>query len=1270
VPEETTSQLALESVSIISVPESRNVYERDELALRSIRIIEILNPFRPGECETREVSALDNESLGAVVARADRDVERFDASINGERIAAEDVWRTVVHPGDEVVLFPCAGHGGLKSIGMMMMALTVGLVSWGIGLYVGISFLGMSYTAASILGSAIGMAGNMLISWALSAGQPSAPAWSLTYDPTGPKGLAQPGTPVPKAYGAMGWCGNIISSFVDFDGSKAYIYALACYGFGKATSITDIKLNSKSISDYQNTTYQVRYGTNDQTPIDGFNRTVNGYPQETELKVSNGAVTVVGTGTEIQGLQITIKFPDGLYRITNDGNYVPLKCIYTIQIAEHGSSTWTEPLFPYTTKSIATTHSDGSETWPTWVVVPTDRFAGSGLVYAYNNDSHTAGDAWSSTMDVKTVAIDGSTSTTSSTFQGSWQLCDSAQEQVEVTAWQQGYRVINSFSLSAFFDTVTIYGLSKAQWDVKVTKIGYAWDQGSAGDTVYADPTDAKHVCDIWLWNINEVEFSDLAYPNMILIGVQALATSQMSGSDLQIMATITHLLGEDTTLPTQLASYETDNPAIVAYDVLTNTLYGMSIAATNIDIPAFKAWADFCDETVTNQDGTTVRRFIFDGVFDQSSDAWKTLQTIGRMSRAAVVPIGTRYTVVIDGPADPVQLFTVGNTKRDSFRESWLSLDDRATLIECDFADAARNYRMDLPISVMTSEDLNSGINPKPTRTKLIGCTSRDQAWRWVYYQLLSTKLSLRTIQFEAAIESCCCRPGSVIAVQNDTTQWASGGRIQSGSTITTLNIDRNDLTFAASDGYAVSVQHPLVLRGTATVQTIASSTKTVSMTAALPSGRILKAVSADGTEYVVEGYGGSTLVLSTAPSFVAGTVLSLYDVNIIESLDVVSYTANDTGAVLGVAGDFAAVPTEDCAWAYGQSAGAQPAKLFRVTIMKRSGDFNYTISGLEYSATAYEDVTPNYGEVVGVPDSSPYITELTLSEQYGNSTATGSTTTSVIAVGWKNGNTAVGALIEMQANGGSWTTVGKTTGQSCTLTGTVGIEYTVRATGFDWDGNTLGTAVTATITVTASTNAPDDVTSFTGTQTSSGATLTWDAVTSADHYELRYSELTTLAWDTATVLSDTLTGTTFTETTIRTGTYMIVAVGPTTSGSLESTDYASLSMSPAPPVATITQSTTSSSSSTSGSSVNTTTSGTITVSTKVYLTITWTWSSSFRTPTGFQVVAFTGDDPTNTTNYLFDIVTVDASARSYTAAITPGSNITVNAAVRANYE
>jgi len=123
----------------------------------------------------------------------------------------------------------------------------------------------------------------MLLSWAFSPGQPNAPAWSATYDPTGPKGLAQPGVPVPKGCGIMGWCGNVISSYISFDGKDAYINCLVCFGWGRAVSISNVLINQQPISVFKNCSYQVRLGTNNQIPVDGFDRTVNGYPVEQDL---------------------------------------------------------------------------------------------------------------------------------------------------------------------------------------------------------------------------------------------------------------------------------------------------------------------------------------------------------------------------------------------------------------------------------------------------------------------------------------------------------------------------------------------------------------------------------------------------------------------------------------------------------------------------------------------------------------------------------------------------------------------------------------------------------------------------------------------------------------------------------------------------------------------------------------------------------------------------------------------------------------------------
>lgn len=1157
--------------SIVSIPEilPPSLEPGIALALRPVRILENRNPFRPDERRLTEIDPLDNESVGAIVTRAGMQPDEFAISVNGNSLPAEEIWNTAIMPGQEIVLFPKAGGGFLRQIAPMITMLVLSYV-------LGPTVLGLYPWMAS----AIAIGGAILVSWALSPGPASQATYSSTYDPTGPKGLAQAGTPVPKFYGKMGWCGNVISSYVSFAGQKAYINVLVCYGWGLASNITNPLINKKPVSDFFDLTYQTRLGSNSQTAIDGFNRTVNGYPQEIDMLVANGPIVVTGTGTDVQGLEITVKFPGGLYSVTNKGNYVTAHFVYKIEYAASGTNNWIAPLWPDQAhmSSIGTDNPNGTVSWPTWNVVPTDRFAGSGLVYAYDSGSHTAGDRWSKTETVTITNLDGSTSTTSATFTGAWERVDSNLDPVLCTQWLEGYCAVSADTISALFDTQCIYGLTAGKWDVRVTKIG--WYQDAHGIN-YTDSNSAQQVSDGWLWNINEVTLSNLTYPNMVLVGLKGLATSQLSGLDIQVQSTIQHGIGADTVLPAALTSYGYDNPAVVAYDLLTNPTYGMGVSASNIDVPAFAAWAAFNDELVTNQDGTQVRRHIFNGGFDQSGDAWSALRTICSMSRAVPVPLGTRYSVALDAPGDPVQLFTVGNIKKGSFQESWLSLDDRCTLLEVEFADAARNYRMDLPVSVMTAADLNSGLAPKTTRTRLIGCTSRDQAWRWAYFHLLSTKLSLRTVQFTAPVEAVCCAFGSIIALQTDVTQWATGGRVQPGSTLSTLNVERPDITFSSGAGWTVSVQHPVVQRGTATI--LAVSNLTITMTAALPTGRILKLVGPDGTEYIVTGTStsGATLAYNTG-TLAAGQVVTLYDVNVIDNSAVSNVAITPAGpagqgsAVITVSSPFSAVPTSDSSWAYGQSSGSQPAKLFRVGSIKKSGDFNLEISAVEYNASLYVDPIPAYGEIVGVPNDTAVIANLTLTEQFQNGTLTGSADSSVIAVGWQNQNSAVGANVQVMASSVSsgptsspvWQNLGNITGQGCTFVGTLGITYIVQATPMDAKGNS-GTSITATITVVASQNAPANVSNFYAQLVGSNTVLKWTAVNpTPDHYEIRYSpDANTPDWDTASVLWDG-SGTTWSDgTTGRPGLYMIVAVGPLAAGSVQSVTPSTCSC---PPVIT----------------------------------------------------------------------------------------------------
>ncbi len=119
--------------------------------------------------------------------------------------------------------------------------------------------------------------------------------------------------------------------------------------------------------------------------------------------------------------------------------------------------------------------------------------------------------------------------------------------------------------------------------------------------------------------------------------------------------------------------------------------------------------------------------------------------------------------------------------------------------------------------------------------------------------------------------------------------------------------------------------------------------------------------------------------------------------------------------------------------------------------------------------------------------------------------------------------------------------------------------------------------------------------------------------------------------------------------------------------------TAYETAVLYPAPPVVTLSQSATAPAGTSnavvsSGTTVNT--NGGLTAISPIWLTITWTWPTGYPTPSGFNVVVFTGSDPTATANYLAPITTVGASVLDYTFAVTPNSTLSdVNAAVEAIY-
>jgi len=1193
--------------------------------VRPVRIVEIVNPFQP-DTHTGEamLAPIPGEFLADCMRRAGLCAADYAIRLNDEFINAGEEAFHLVKPGDTILCSKAAGGGALRIIAMVaLLALTTALTG-GFGDVVEAiawSAMGISTAAtASIVAASIAIGGNMLIAAFMGpGGGGSGNAASLTYDPTGPKTLAQPGTPIPKAYGTMGWAGNIISSFVSQDGKDEYLNILVAFGFGQATTAQNIFLNQKPISNYPDLVYHLRLGTNTQTPIPGFDTILNTYPQEIDLLAANPPTIVTGTGTDTTGLQIAVKFPGGLMRTDSHGTPKECSFAYQIQVSPSGLNEWTTPIFPRDTTDLYTTDANGYRHYPAWVVMPTDRFAGSGIVYSSGNGSHNPGDPWTGTQTVTVYDVNNTSSSFSQTFQGEWQPTAGLQLDLQtVDNWWSGWRIVSNMTDESFYDVVNIFGLAAGKWDCQITK----WGAGPhnqpipEGDGYMTDP---HYTADGWLWDVSEFQFTDLAYPNFCLLSIGALATSQLNGASINVLATWTHDIGADTVLPAALAGFEHDNPAIVAYDIIMNPLYGMASSTPNlaVDVPAWVNWANFCDEqvpcstyagtwssTVSYSAGAIVlysgnyytsligsnlnevpssypdlwalatvptrRRFIFAGVFDTGgSNAWQCLQQVALMSRAQITQEGNTYSVWIDAPTDITQVFTEANIVKGSYSETFIALDDRASLVEVDFADAERNFRTDLPVSVMTATTINSGIQPKISRVSLLGCTSRDQAWAWAYFNLLSTETLLRTFKFQAALESVTCRRGSVIGVQRR--QWSLGGRIQAGSTATSLLIDRTDLPAFTGGGWQVGVQHPVYTVGTATIQSIVSAgngTYLVTFTGTLPAGRILHLSGPGDIEAAVQsvtqsgGVNGTSLLMGNVQGgFSAGQVITLYDY---DRLEVQAVSALN-GTTLTTAA-FSQVPTPDAPWFYSQTAGGAGYKTFRVTGIKQTGDFTMEISGLEYNPAIYTDPTPNYGEIVSFPEVNAGVSNLALAEIFNQTTSSykkNATTQTLVSCSWDNGPNTQTVDVWGQVDGGAWNILAANAPKTgYVFAASTGDVWSIAVVGKDQLGvsSSYNGAPTQTITVQGTGAAPANVPAMTGNLQTGTLVLSWTApagTPAAATYELRYNnDPNDTDWNDGTVIATGLTALSYTITGPGDGLFMVKALS---SNYVESVGFAS---------------------------------------------------------------------------------------------------------------
>lgn len=865
------------------------------------------NPFNLQK-DQRSIALLPAETVGEALEREGLD-GRYVLSCNGELLPPERGLSYVPQDGDDVQAVSLLENSTLRSIALIGVTLLAAAVTYGasltlFGTTIGFTGLGLGQTASAVAFSAISIGGTLAVNAIASLFQQK-PGGS-NYGVLGPITTARSGIPIPKGYGTIRSASNIVESWVDIMGNnqdqhdvddgadtigRQYINVRCNFGFGPARSISDLRINDQDISNYADVAYCILYGVNDETPVTASD------PRWVIVNRTNYGTTQNDYPTTDFNT-INNNYPKGQRaRAAGPGVVLP------------GQRSDTQKLAVYVVFPQGVWRLDENEV--------IKRAAISYDVYYRLAGSGDSG--W--------IKVNPNWSTPNGETHYYYNIRQTVLRQATI-----------------------IDGLTPGKYDVKVVKNG-------AGAVLDGNPLDYfEHESNQWgdqLWveSVQETSYDTLAYPNMIQVCVRIMASDQLAGADLNLTAVIEYGLRSD--LPDELAGLSEDTPAAVAYDVLHDPVIGADIADERIDLNFFTQWAALTQTMMDDGDGGTQKLAVFNGVFDQSGQSiWDVLQTIGVMSRASLQRVGTKITGWLDVDDDPVQMFHVGNMLADSYSKTYLNLEDRAQEIAVTFADEDDDYRTRNPLRVIADVDENSSEALKKTDITLLGCTSRVQAWYWARLRLLEMETLLRSHTWKSNTMALRVRTGNIVKLQHDVPQWGFGGRLQEGSTASTLVLEGNDYPDPATESCSVIVMHPALQRVTISISSIVGATLTVSgYDGATPIKRLLQG----SIDVAVSVVNATTLKVDSAAGLVTGSA-DLWDLDVMETRTVSALQ----NCVATLESPLSAVPTPlDTGYIY-QSTTKQ-AKLVRIKQIRRMPGEQCQISAVDYDPSVYDIPAPD---------------------------------------------------------------------------------------------------------------------------------------------------------------------------------------------------------------------------------------------------------------------------------------------------------------------
>ena len=512
---------------------------------------------------------------------------------------------------------------------------------------------------------------------------------------------------------------------------------------------------------------------------------------------------------EIDKILLNMAFPGGLYHIGGQGANQLAVCEFQVTFKYKKSTSDTEWLEELVVGKDYGTNGDGTEKFyanlPAWPSTQKERFESALTKYLQDSRSYTANSGMiyktsSETPFIHQFTID------LTPFQpfADWQI---TVKRLTPDNTEDYAREDNTLVAKAVLKTAEAQIADKLSYPTSAYSV-----VGFSAQDFETPPARAFHLRGKKIkvpsnyFTREEIGSTEARYTRVI----NTDETVSVDSSYVPWDGTFRGDLTQDVNHPNFNAVY-CNNPAWVYYDILTNPDYGLGdfISEDDIDIYGLYQIARYCDELVDDGKGGQEPRFTCNAYLQSQAESYKVLKDLASTFRSMMYWIDGKITLIQDRPKEAVYTFTQGNIENGVFEYTYTGQRARINQVNVSYNNPDEFYKQ----TIVTIDDVGNQVEQERIVSKDVvafGCTSEGQARRVGKWHLLTDTEETELVSFNTGINASFLRPGDIINVQDHREHSVQfGGRIASGSTTSTIELDR-EVSLESGETYNLHIIIP----------------------------------------------------------------------------------------------------------------------------------------------------------------------------------------------------------------------------------------------------------------------------------------------------------------------------------------------------------------------------------------------------------------------------------------------------------------------------